>query len=290
MYVACSVVIADHQIVYQLNKCFSGDKENKLKSVLDEWQKIKRCKRSKIWVSDTLMADLNLPFFNYTPKFPGLVQAFFLGEGLPAFILTVYNKAKSTDQDAQSTDPSTSCQSPKHEEQKAEIHKVTVSAIKLLRWCLLDFCHCKFVILPLTLDIESLSVDSLTEELKQRKCQFRRYYDGDLCLKVGTYKTLVSAAIALFGSSFLPYLLETPLHEVRPFLLQSVSVLVHAEYCSCIPALSMLYKLFLCVGFTYGVNAGCCSCIQVLAMLYKILYVQRSQHNSTCTLCIICLY
>ena len=220
MYKAILVLIADDS-VYQLNKYFSGDKEKKLQSVLDEWR---GDKRSKIWISDTLMADLNLPFFNNTPKFPRLVQAFFVGEGLPAFILTVYDKAKSTDRDAQSTGPSISQQSS---EQKAEIHEVTVSAIKLLRRCLLDFCHCKFAILPLTLDIESLSVASLTKELKRRKRQFRQYYDGDLCLKAGTYKTLVSAAIALHGSSFLPYFLKTPLHEVRLPLLWTEGMFVY---------------------------------------------------------------
>ena len=223
------LLIADHKTVYQLNKCFSGDKENKLKAVLEEWGKNKR---RKVWISDTLMTDLNVPVCNENPDSSRVVQAFFLGEGLPAFILTVYNEAKSTDQDSQPTDPesqtpSTSCQSAKHEERKAEVHMVTVSAIKLLRWNLLDFCHCKFVILPLTLNIETLSVASLEEELKLRKRLCRQYYDGDLSLTAVTYKTLVSAAIALQGTSSIPHFFETPQPEVRPPLLLTVFVLIH---------------------------------------------------------------
>ena len=175
--------------------------------MLDEWRKNKR---SKVWISDTLMTDLNVPLCIENSDLPRVVQAFFLGEGLPAFILTLYSKAASTG------------------EQKEEVHKVTVSAIKLLRWSLLDFCHCKFVILPLTLDIETLSVASLDEELKLRKRRCRQYYDGDLFLKTMTYETLVSAAIALQGTSALPYTLEMPMPVVRPPLLQTGSVLMNA--------------------------------------------------------------
>ena len=190
--------------------------------MLDEWR---NKKRSKVWISDTLMADLNVPFCSKTSDLPHIVQAFFLGEGLPAFFLTVYSKVEATAKDLQSTEsqsktPGSSCQpaeqKAKHEEQKAKIHRVTVSAMKLLRWSLLDFCHCKFVILPLTLDMETLSVTSLREELKLRKRLCRKYYDGDLCLKAMTYKTLVSAAIALHGTSSLPYFLEMTESEVGP--------------------------------------------------------------------------
>ena len=199
-----------------------------MESVLDEWRKNKR---SKVWLSDTLMTDLNVPLCNENHGSSRVVQAFFLGEGLPAFILTVYNEANFTDQDFQPPDPEsqtpgTSSQSEENEK-KAKVHKITVSAIKLLRWNLLDFCHCKFVILPLTLNVETLSVASLEEELKLRKRLCRQYYDGDLSLTAVTYKTLVSAAIALQGTSSIPHFFETPQPEVRPPLLLTVFVLIH---------------------------------------------------------------
>ena len=180
------------------------------------------------------MTDLNVPFCDQNPNLPRLVQAFFLGEGLPAFVVTVYSSAKSIDSDVQLTTSesqaaSISRQSDEYEQQKTEIHKVTVSAIKLLRWSLLDFCHCKFVILPLALDIETLSLASLEEELKLRQRRCRQYYDGDLCLKAETYKTLSSAAIALQGTSSLSYFLGTTLPWVRPSLLLTVSVLIYTS-------------------------------------------------------------
>ena len=198
------VAISEHTDVYQLNKVWHDDGiQKKLKSVLDEWRKDRAC---KVWISDSLLMDLNEPFH---PKQPRVTQAFFLGEGLPAFVLTVYDK-HSLDKDSQhaQSGPQTS-----HD----EFHMLTVSTVKLLTTSLLDFCHCHFAILPCTLDTETLHVESFRKELEERMLGCQQFYDGDLYLMATTYRTLVSAAKALQGASYLPCFLNTQIPVVGSF-------------------------------------------------------------------------
>ena len=206
------VMIAEHTNVCQLNKALHDDEGmQKLKSVLDEWQENAACKENaayKVWISDSLLIDLNEPFHHKQPR---AIQAFFLGVGLPAFVLTVCDR-HSPDKDSQHAKSG----SQAHSSQTSfdEFHMLSVSAVKLLTTSLLDFCHCQFAILPCTLKAEDLDEESFKEELEKRKRRCQQYYDGDLCLTETTYRTLVLAAKALHGASYLPCFLD----KVRFFL------------------------------------------------------------------------
>ena len=234
---------ADSSLGNQLPKSRHIEQQQKLIEVLEEWlgQNL-----GKVWISDTLSTDLNLFMSAKVPKSCSILQAFFIGKGVPCFVLTLYtppkdpenntlivdtqsadSNAETTDRDAALADHSTRSPDPKTRlddsftntadlnsqtadpstetaelETPASIHKFTVFMVKCLTLALLDFCHCEFAILPCTLDMSKLTVEALREELKTRKEQCQRFYDGSIRLKAATFRTLTRATVVLQGASY----------------------------------------------------------------------------------------
>ena len=221
--------------------------------VLTKWLSLKK-KSGKVWISDTLSIDLNFFMPDKVPESCSILQAFFIGKGVPSFVLTLYTLANDSDCRSQTADADTrTCDSDaigqhaepvtqpgdddtqiggppntqsagtdtnaanrdantktaKRNKLVSEIHDVTVSTVKQLRSALLDFCHCDFAILPCTLEMSSLSVETLTEELKVRQADCQQFYDGPIRVNAATCRILTTATVILQGASWVPCNLQT---------------------------------------------------------------------------------
>ena len=221
--------------------------------VLAKWLRRKK-KSGKVWISDTVSTDLNFFMPDKVPEPCSILQAFFIGKGLPSFVLTVYTLANDPDYRSQTADADTkTCDSDaidlhaepvtqpgdlgtqigsppdtqsagtdtnaanrdantetaKRNKLVSEIHNVTVSTVKQLRSALFDFCHCDFAILPCTLEMNSLSVETLTKELKVRQADCQQFYDGPIRVNAATCGILTTATVILQGASWVPCNLQT---------------------------------------------------------------------------------
>ena len=237
----------------QVAKSGQGEKEEILMEVLTEWLKLKK-KSGKVWISDTLSTDLNFFMPDKVPEPCSVLQAFFIGKGLPSFVLTLYTLANDSDCRSQTANADTkTCDSDavglhaepvtqpcdldtqiggppdtqsagtdtnaanrdansetaKRNKLASKIHDLTVSTVKQLRSALLDFCHCDFAILPCTLEKNSLSVETLTKELKVRQADCQQFYDGPIRVNAATCKILTRATVILQGASWVPCNLQT---------------------------------------------------------------------------------
>lgn len=235
-------------IVHQVVKSGQGEKEEILMEVLTKWLRLKK-KSGKVWISDTLSTDLNFFMPDEVPEHCSILQAFFIGKGVPSFVLTLYTLANDSDCHSQTADADTrTCDShaepitqpgdddtqigalpdtkpagtdtnaanrdantetAKRNKLVSKIHDLTVSTVKQLRSALLDFCHCDFAILPCTLEMSSLSVETLTKELKVRQADCQQFYDGPIRVNAATCKILTTATVILQGASCVPCNLQT---------------------------------------------------------------------------------
>ena len=232
----------------QVAKSGQGKKEEILMEVLTKWLRLKK-KSGKVWISDTLSTDLNFFMPDKVPEPCSVLQAFFIGKGLPSFVLTLYTLANDSDCHSQTADVDTktcdshaepitqpgdddtqiggpsdtklagtdanaanrdaSTETAKRNKLVSKIHDLAVSTVKQLRSALLDFCHCDFAILPCTLEMSSLSVETLTKELKVRQADCQQFYDGPIRVNAATCGILTTATVILQGASWVPCNLQT---------------------------------------------------------------------------------
>ena len=121
-----------------------------------------------------------------------LIQIFFIGVDKPLFVLTLHER----DEDA-----------PK-------IKRYAVETVRLLSWCLLDFCRLDFIVLPCTLTHDKFqSVSCLKEETEAEMAETELYYRGPDVLDADSFENMKAAATALAGTSIVPCLLENPKAE-----------------------------------------------------------------------------
>ena len=163
--------------------------------IIKEWageNRNKECSskdaRGVVWISDTLCMDLNIPLATEQPS-SVVQQVFFLGEGLPTFLLTLH-KAPPTNE---------------NEAERTRVKTFTVHTARLLTRLLHRFSsHCDFVMLPCTLAMTSFSATALKGEVKERQDFSRNYFGGPKELTEYMFDALLRAARAIASMSYVP--------------------------------------------------------------------------------------
>ncbi|XP_070178259.1 uncharacterized protein [Littorina saxatilis] len=172
----------DNQLINQLKKAGLDAEVKRIVKVLDEWR---GPNHGKVWISDTLPADLNLPLTDEDHPAENIVQAFFIGKNLPSFVLTLFNLQKDE------------C-GPDLEK---HIHKYTVATLQELNESLLDFCHDRFAILGCTFDMPNFNSESLKRELERKEEECEKFYDGPINFNAKVFENMTKAAVLLQGTS-----------------------------------------------------------------------------------------
>nr|KAG5688358.1 hypothetical protein BaRGS_032926 [Batillaria attramentaria] len=176
----------------QLAKHYNVVQHNFVINVLQKWaESITNTKHVEdncsVWVSDHLHLDLNIPITRSPPN-GFCLQAVFLGKHLPPFILTLYDKCKTANEE--------------------EFRDFTTECSQLLAASIINFGHTDFVLLPCVLARDPLNPTTLEEEVAEQVKFSRRYYRGPRQLSVAAYKDLKKAVTAVSAVSYVPFFLQ----------------------------------------------------------------------------------
>ena len=153
-------------------------------------------KKVRVWISETLAWDLNLPMTTGPPFLPDFLQAFVICVGRPPLLLTLWDKG----------------------DHSAEVETYCSDTARVLHWSLLHFCHLDFTVLRVSATRQDFLREtvSLEEEVKAKAAKARRYFKSPMNLTENTFTVLRDATTALVGATFVPCLLEdVPRDEVR---------------------------------------------------------------------------
>ncbi|XP_070175862.1 ankyrin-3-like [Littorina saxatilis] len=141
----------------------------------------------RVWASNTLPWDLNIPMTTSPPPLPNFMQAFVICAERPPLLLSLYGKG----------------------EYSADVEDYTRETARLLHWSLLGFCHLDFLVLPCCMTYDELqSFADLEKKVKTEMDVVERYFRSPLLLSEFTFSKLKEATTALVGSTFIPCLLE----------------------------------------------------------------------------------
>ncbi|KAK7473758.1 hypothetical protein BaRGS_00034981, partial [Batillaria attramentaria] len=148
-------------------------------------------KPTSVWISNTLSSDLGLPVKSPPPDSVA-AEILCLGEDLPPFVLTLLDNNKNDDSSYNSE------------------RLFTVDIARKLLWSLHGYCHCDFVVLPCTLNLEKDRIDvaALTKEVNEQLRRSRLYYHGPKRLTAHTLSQIRKATEALAAMSYVPCFLK----------------------------------------------------------------------------------
>jgi hypothetical protein len=157
------------------------------KQILDIVQDLAGGKPCQIWASHNLAWDLGLPI---TSSFPSLrlLQAFVLCVGHPPFLVTIFKEG---------TDP-------------IKFEEYSRNTTRILHWCLLDYCHLNFVLLPICVPADQFNKEVLEQRLRENSMLVGRFFRKPMNLNEKMCKELTAVTEAMMGATFVPSLLETP--------------------------------------------------------------------------------
>ncbi|KAK7473769.1 hypothetical protein BaRGS_00034992 [Batillaria attramentaria] len=170
-------------IVNQLVKTALTDKDK----VFSELKKYVQDRPCSVWMSDTLHLDLNLPLTKNPEEKYKTTQLLCLCEGLPLFLLTLYEGDSDVPE----------C-----------VEDFTLQTAQLLSGSLLRFCDRDFYLLPCNIARKDFSCEKLQTVIKEQQRFASGYYDGPTRLTSETYKIFTAAATAVNGVTYVPSYLQ----------------------------------------------------------------------------------
>ncbi|KAK7473762.1 hypothetical protein BaRGS_00034985, partial [Batillaria attramentaria] len=155
-------------------------------------------KSTSVWISNTLSSDLGLPVESPPPD-SAAAEILCLGEDLPPFVLTLLDNNKKRNDSSSNS-----------EGLFGDARDFTVDMARKLLWSLHGYCHCDFVVLPCTLNLEEdrIHVAALTNEVNEQLRRSRLYYHGPKRLTAHTLSQIMKATEALAAMSYVPCFLK----------------------------------------------------------------------------------